>query len=68
MTICKSICQVDEETNTMCIACGRTLEEITEWYNATQERKKEIAYRARERNSIRKMPVLDVDYHLREYD
>ena len=62
MSICKSICKVDEETGTMCVGCGRTLEEITEWYIATQDRKKEIAYRARERNKIRKKPILEVEH------
>ena len=49
MSICNKICKVDE-SNTFCVGCGRTLEEITEWFTATKERKIEIASAARKRS------------------
>lgn len=49
MSICVSICKVDE-SNTFCVGCGRTLEEITEWFTATKTRKTEIAAAARKRS------------------
>lgn len=58
MSICRNICKVDE-SYTFCVGCGRTLEEITEWYTATQERKKEIAALARERSRARREKALD---------
>lgn len=67
MTICKKICTVDK-SNSFCIGCGRTLDEIREWYYADKPRKKEIMISARERLIIESIPVLDVDYHNREYD
>ncbi len=71
MSICKSICKVDE-SNTFCVGCGRTLDEIREWYYATQDRKKEIAALARKRTkSLREDPfptVMELDYHYRDYD
>lgn len=70
-SICKKICKVDN-SNTFCVGCGRTLEEITEWFTANQDRKKEIAALARERTrKLKEDPfptVMEVDYHLREYD
>lgn len=49
MSICNSICKIDE-SNTFCVGCGRTLEEITEWFTATKDRKIEIASAARKRS------------------
>lgn len=49
MSICVSICKVDE-SNTFCVGCGRTLEEITEWFTASKDRKIEIAAAARKRS------------------
>ena len=49
MSVCVSICKVDE-SNTFCVGCGRTLEEITEWFTATKTRKTEIAAAARKRS------------------
>ena len=66
-TICQKICKVDED-NKFCIGCGRTLDEIREWYTADNPRKKEIMLSAKERLLIESIEVLDVDYHLREYD
>lgn len=71
MTICKKICKVDK-TNTFCVGCGRTLQEITEWYTADSDRKKEISISAKERvKSLTYDPfptVMELDYHYREYD
>lgn len=49
MSICDKICKVDD-SNTFCVGCGRTLEEITEWFTADKERKVEIAALARSRS------------------
>jgi predicted Fe-S protein YdhL (DUF1289 family) len=71
MSICKKICKVDDN-NTFCVGCGRTLEEITEWFYASQERKMEIAVSAK--NRIKKLKadpfptVMELDYHYRDYD
>ena len=71
MSICNKICKVDEN-NTFCVGCGRTLEEITEWFTADKERKMEIAVFARKRTkSLKADPfpsVMELDYHWREYD
>lgn len=71
MSICKNICKVDD-SNTFCVGCGRTLEEITEWFYADQERKKEIAASARKRTkALKEDPfptVMELDYHYRDYD
>lgn len=71
MSICKKICKVDK-TNTFCVGCGRTLEEITEWFTANKERKIEIAALARKRSkSLKEDPfptVMELDYHYREWD
>lgn len=71
MSICKKICKVDK-SNTFCVGCGRTLEEITEWFTANKERKIEIAALARKRSkSLKEDPfptVMELDYHYREWD
>lgn len=71
MSICNKICKVDD-SNRFCVGCGRTLEEITEWFTAGKERKKEIAALARKRTKEMKEDpfptVMEVDYHWREYD
>lgn len=71
MSICNKICKVDD-TNTFCVGCGRTLEEITEWFTATKERKVEMAAAARKRmKKLKEDPfptVMELDYHWREYD
>lgn len=48
MAICTSVCSYDINTMT-CVGCGRTSEEITEWFYATDDRKREIAKMAKER-------------------
>jgi predicted Fe-S protein YdhL (DUF1289 family) len=71
MTICNKICMVDD-SNAFCVGCGRTLEEITEWFTADKERKVEIAAGARQRiKSLKEDPfptVMELDYHYRDYD
>lgn len=71
MSICNKICKVDKN-NTFCVGCGRTLDEIREWYTADKPRKVKISALARERTKkLKEDPfptVLEVDYHLREYD
>ena len=52
-SICRKVCEY-EDTKRVCRGCGRTAEEITEWYYATRERKIEIAKAAKERTKARK--------------
>lgn len=58
---CKKICDFDLDDLT-CTACGRTSEEVTEWFTATEERKKEIAKKARGRNKLKKIQILDGEW------
>ena len=65
-SICTKVCEYEVDRQT-CKGCGRTAEEITEWFYATQERKREIAQTARKRskdakeaNRQRKMISLDL--------
>lgn len=71
MSICQKICKVDD-SNTFCVGCGRTLDEITEWFTCDKDRKIEIAAAARKRTkAMRADPfptVMELDYHYREYD
>ena len=71
MSICNKICKVDD-SNTFCVGCGRTLDEITEWFTAGQERKRAISSLARERvKKLKEDPfpsAMELDYHWREYD
>jgi predicted Fe-S protein YdhL (DUF1289 family) len=61
-SICRKVCEYDEDgqgshrsdKEKTCRGCGRTSDEITEWYYATKERKVEIAKAARERTKARK--------------
>ena len=50
---CIGICEyaelTKEDIERICRGCGRTTEEITEWYHATEERRKEIIQAAKER-------------------
>jgi len=50
---CIGICEyaevTKEDVERVCRGCGRTAEEITEWYHATEERRKEIVQAAKER-------------------
>lgn len=36
---CISICRYENE---ICVGCGRTVEEVTEWYNLTDKQKQKI--------------------------
>lgn len=71
MSICQKICKVDD-SNTFCVGCGRTLDEIREWFTANQDRKFEIAKEARKRTRAMKADpfptVMELDYHYRDYD
>ena len=65
-SICTKVCEYEDDRQT-CKGCGRTAEEITEWFYATQELKREIAKAARKRskdakeaNRQRKMISLDL--------
>jgi predicted Fe-S protein YdhL (DUF1289 family) len=65
-SICRKVCEYEDDQR-ICRGCGRTAEEITEWFYATQERKREIAKAARKRskdakeaNRQRKMISLDL--------
>lgn len=52
-SICRKVCEYEDDQR-VCRGCGRTAEEITEWYYATRERKVEIAKTAKERTKARK--------------
>lgn len=52
-SICVKVCEYDINDMT-CKGCNRTAEEITEWYYANQERKREIAKLARERGKAKR--------------
>ena len=65
-SICTKVCKYEDDQR-ICCGCGRTAEEITEWFYATQERKREIAQAARKRskdakeaNRQRTMILLDL--------
>jgi predicted Fe-S protein YdhL (DUF1289 family) len=65
-SICRKVCEYEDDQR-ICRGCGRTAEEITEWFYATKERKVEIAKAARKRskatkeaNRQRKMISLDL--------
>jgi predicted Fe-S protein YdhL (DUF1289 family) len=44
---CISVCRME---NKVCVGCGRTLEEVTEWYNFTDEQKQVIITRLEKEN------------------
>ena len=50
---CVNVCEYAEVTKEdierICRGCGRTAEEITEWYFANSDRRKEIVKSAKER-------------------
>ena len=49
-TPCVSICR---QENGSCIGCGRTMEEITQWMNYTDEQRRQIMERLENDNSFR---------------
>lgn len=53
MSICRKVCEY-EDAERVCRGCGRTAEEIEEWFYAGKERKVEIAKAVRERTKERK--------------
>jgi predicted Fe-S protein YdhL (DUF1289 family) len=44
---CISVCVLDDDD--VCMGCYRTASEITDWFMATDEQKREVLRRARER-------------------
>jgi predicted Fe-S protein YdhL (DUF1289 family) len=44
---CISVCVLDE--NDICTGCYRSADEITDWFMASDEQKREVLRRARER-------------------
>jgi predicted Fe-S protein YdhL (DUF1289 family) len=52
-SICRKVCEYEDDQR-ICRGCGRTAEEITEWFYATKERKVEIAKAARKRSKATK--------------
>ena len=47
---CIDICQMDSESG-LCVGCGRTIEEIANWSNYTNEKKKDILKQLKSRNN-----------------
>lgn len=45
---CRAVCQYIENTN-ICCGCGRTSDEIVEWYTADDTRRTEIIDSAKQR-------------------
>lgn len=65
-SICRKVCEYEDDQR-ICRGCGRTAEEIEEWFYAGKERKIEIAQAARARTKAnreakrqRKMITLDL--------
>lgn len=50
-SICKKVCSYIENTN-ICIGCGRTSDEIEEWFYCDNDRKKEIIKQAKARKKV----------------
>ena len=44
---CISVCRYENE---VCVGCGRTVEEVVEWYNMTDDEKLEVLSRLDEKN------------------
>jgi len=53
-SICTKVCEYGKDGQT-CKGCNRTSEEITEWFYASSDRKKEIARTARARGKERRI-------------
>lgn len=47
---CINVCKLDE-SKTLCIGCFRTLDEISEWRLATEERQQQIVEAAKDRKN-----------------
>lgn len=52
-SICRKVCEYEDDQR-ICRGCGRTAEEITEWFYANKERKVEIAKAARARTKAKR--------------
>ena len=52
-SICTKVCEYEDDQR-ICRGCGRTAEEITEWFYAERERKIEIAKAARARTKAKR--------------
>ena len=52
-SICRKVCEYEDDQR-ICRGCGRTDEEITEWFYANKERKIEIAKAARARTKAKR--------------
>lgn len=52
-SICVKVCEYEDDQR-ICRGCGRTAEEITEWFYANKERKIEIAKAARARTKAKR--------------
>jgi predicted Fe-S protein YdhL (DUF1289 family) len=52
-SICTKVCEYEDDQR-ICRGCGRTAEEITEWFYANKERKIEIAKAARARTKAKR--------------
>jgi predicted Fe-S protein YdhL (DUF1289 family) len=52
-SICRKVCEYEVHQR-VCRGCGRTAEEITEWFYATRERKIEIAKAVKKRSKTAK--------------
>lgn len=52
-SICRKVCEYEDDQR-ICRGCGRTAEEIEEWFYATKERKIEIAKAARARTKAKR--------------
>jgi len=44
---CISVCRMENE---VCVGCGRTTEEVVEWYNFTNDEKQAVLNRLDEKN------------------
>ena len=44
---CISVCRMENE---VCVGCGRTIEEVVEWYNFTNDEKQAVLNRLDEKN------------------
>jgi predicted Fe-S protein YdhL (DUF1289 family) len=48
---CTGVCRLDAES--VCLGCGRRIEEIAAWGSASEARKREIVALARQRSAAR---------------
>jgi len=48
---CIDVCKIDPKGN-FCLGCGRVLDEITNWPSYTEEKKKMVLKRLKDRSNI----------------